>query len=61
VRRWTVAPDGTLLNEEQWAALAGRTIIGIAFQPGDPNTFWITTNAPVYIQPAPTGPAPSPR
>jgi len=53
VRRWTVAPDGTLLNEEQWAALAGRTIIGIAFQPGDPNTFWITTNAPVYIQPAP--------
>jgi hypothetical protein len=53
VRRWTLAPDGTLTNEEQWADLAGRTIIGIAFQPNDPNTFWITTNAPVYIQPAP--------
>ena len=52
VRRWTLAPDGTLTNEEQWADLAGRTIIGIAFQPDDPNTFWITTNAPVYIQPA---------
>lgn len=52
VRRWTLAPDGTLTNEEQWADLAGRTIIGIAFQPDDPDTFWITTNAPVYIQPA---------
>jgi hypothetical protein len=53
VRRWTLAPDGSLTNEEQWSDLAGRTIIGIAFQPGDPNTFWITTNAPVYVQPAP--------
>jgi len=52
VRRWTLAPDGTLTNEEQWADLAGRTIIGIVFQPDDRNTFWITTNAPVYIQPA---------
>ena len=53
VRRWTLAPDGSLTNEEQWSDLAGRTIIGIVFQPDDPNTFWITTNAPVYIQPAP--------
>jgi hypothetical protein len=53
VRRWTLAPDGSLTNEEQWSDLAGRTIIGIAFQPDDPNTFWITTNAPVYVQPAP--------
>ena len=52
VRRWTLAPDGSLLNEEQWADLAGRTLIGIVFQPGDPNVFWVTTNAPVYIQPA---------
>jgi hypothetical protein len=53
VRRWTVAPDGSLINEEQWADLAGRTLIGIVFQPGDPNVFWVTTNAAVYIQPAP--------
>ena len=52
VRRWTLAPDGSLTNEEEWAALAGRTLIGIAFQPDDPNVFWVTTNAPVYIQPA---------
>ena len=52
VRRWTVAPDGSLLNEEQWADLAGRTLIGIVFQPDNPNVFWVTTNAPVYIQPA---------
>jgi len=53
VRRWTVAPDGSLINEEQWADLAGRTVIGIAFQPDNPNVFWVTTDAPVYIQPAP--------
>ena len=53
VWRWTVAPDGSLTNEEQWPGLAGRTLIGIAFQPGAPNVFWLSTNAPVYIQPAP--------
>ena len=53
VRRWTVAADGTLINEEQWADLAGRTLIGIAFQPDNPNVFWVTTNAAIYIQPAP--------
>jgi len=53
VRRWTIAPDGTLIGLEEWAGLAGRTLIGIAFQPDDPNVFWVTTNAPVYIQPAP--------
>ena len=53
VRRWTVAPDGTLIGEEEWTGLAGRTLIGIVFQPGNPNVFWVTTNAPVYLQPAP--------
>ena len=52
VRRWTVAPDGSLINLEEWGGLAGRTLIGIVFQPDDPNVFWVTTNAPVYIQPA---------
>ena len=28
-------------------------MIGIAFQPGNPNVLWVTTNAPVYVQPAP--------
>jgi Big-like domain-containing protein len=53
VYRWDLGPDGSLLNEEQWAGLAGRTLIGIVFQPDDPKVFWVTTNAPVYIQPAP--------
>jgi len=53
IRRWDIAPDGTLINEEAWDGLAGRTVLGIVFQPGDPNTLWVTTNAPVYIQPAP--------
>ncbi|HZW88915.1 MAG TPA: Ig-like domain-containing protein [Myxococcaceae bacterium] len=52
IRRFTLAPDGTLLNEEEWDGLAGRTLIGIVFQPDDPNVLWVTTNAPVYIQPA---------
>jgi len=52
LRRWTVAPDGTLGPEEQWAGLAGRTVIGIAFQPDNPNVLWVTTNATLYVQPA---------
>ncbi|MGZ5958324.1 MAG: Ig-like domain-containing protein [Myxococcaceae bacterium] len=53
VRRWPIAPDGTLGLVEEWDGLAGRTLIGLAFQPDDPNVFWVTTNAPVYLQPAP--------
>jgi Bacterial Ig-like domain len=53
IRRWPLGGEGTIGPEEQWAGLAGRTLIGIAFQPDDPNVMWVTTNAPVYIQPAP--------
>jgi hypothetical protein len=53
IRRWTVAADGTLTNLEVWEGLAGRTMIGLAFQPGNPNILWLTTDAPVYLQPAP--------
>jgi hypothetical protein len=53
VRRWTIAPDGMLANEEDWSGLQGRTLIGLAFDPGNPNVLWVTTNAPVYVQPAP--------
>jgi len=53
LRRWTLAADGTLTGLETWAGLQGRTMIGIAFQPGNPNVIWVTTDAPVYIQPAP--------
>jgi len=53
LRRWTINPDGSLGTLETWEGLAGRTVIGIAFQPGQPNVLWVTTNAPVYLQPAP--------
>ena len=53
IRRWTVAPDGTLTNLETFDALSGRTVLGIAFQPDNPMILWVTTNAPVSVQPAP--------
>jgi Big-like domain-containing protein len=53
VRRWTIAADGSLTNLETWDGLQGRTMLGLAFQPGNPNVLWVTTDAPVYIQPAP--------
>ena len=53
VRRWSIAPDGTLGGLETWEGLQGRTMLGIAFQPGNPNVIWVTTDAPVYLQPAP--------
>jgi hypothetical protein len=53
VRRWTLAPDGSLTNLETWSGLQGRTMLGLAFQPGNPSVLWVTTDAPVYVQPAP--------
>jgi hypothetical protein len=53
VRRWTVGPDGRLGPAEEFAGLQGRALIGIAFDPVALNTIWVTTNAPVYLQPAP--------
>ena len=53
VRRWAVNGDGSLGLMEEFRGLAGRTLIGIAFDPVRPNVIWVTTNAPVYVQPAP--------
>ena len=53
VRRWTIGPDGSLGDEEDWSDLAGRTLIGIVFDLTNPDVFWITTNASVFLQPAP--------
>ena len=53
VRRWVLNPDGSLGPMEEFDGLAGRTLIGIAFDPIRPDVIWVTTNAPVYLQPAP--------
>jgi len=48
--RWDIAPvTGTLLNEQVFSTpeLEGRALIGIVFDPEDPNTLWITNNDPL--------------
>ncbi len=53
VRRWPVNADGSLGPMEEFDGLQGRTLIGLAFDPVRPNVIWVTSNAPVYVQPAP--------
>ena len=48
IRRWTIQPNGDLSNLQEFNALAGRTIIGLTFDPDDPDMIWVTNNAPLF-------------
>ena len=52
--RWTIDSSGNLTNLEVFAPqqLAGRAIIGLAFDPNNPNNLWITNNDSLFTQPA---------
>jgi len=50
ITRWDIDPaTGSLSNEQTFApeGLAFRAIIGITFDPNDPNTLWISNNDPL--------------
>ena len=53
IHRWDVNSDGSLDKGSQetlsldYFQTSGRSIIGITFDPEDPNTIWVTDNAPV--------------
>ena len=52
--RWDIdVSTGGLSNEQTFAGLSGRAIIGIVFDPLDPNVLWVAHNAPMFPQPAP--------
>lgn len=53
LRRWEIAPDGTLHNQDLFTGFAGRAVIGLAIDPAHPNVLWVSHNAPVFPQPAP--------
>lgn len=52
LRRWTIDAAGNLTNLETYTGLSGRAIIGIAFDPLNPNVIWLSNNASIYVQPA---------
>lgn len=55
LHRWNIADNsGKLTNLETFAPsrLAGRAIIGLTFNPNQPNELWISHNDPLYPQPA---------
>ncbi|MDY8108968.1 carbohydrate-binding protein [Fulvimarina sp. 2208YS6-2-32] len=54
IHRWAVNSDGTVDNASKETLdvnaigqTQGRSVIGLVFDPEDPNTIWITDNAPV--------------
>ncbi|ETX29840.1 carbohydrate-binding protein [Roseivivax isoporae] len=53
IHRWDINADGTLDKASQetlsldYFQDTGRSIIGLAFDPEDPNTIWVSDNAPV--------------
>lgn len=56
LRRWTINNDGTLSARPQEfrnSKLAGRAIIGITFDPTNPNVLWISHNNSLAQNPAP--------
>jgi hypothetical protein len=54
IRRWTVSSSGALTSPQTLSLpqLAGRAIIGIAFNPTNSNVLWISHNDPLFPQPA---------
>ncbi len=52
LRRWNIDNSGNLTNLQTFEGLAGRAIIGIAFDPKNPNVLWVSHNNPVVPHPA---------
>lgn len=46
--RWDVAGDGTLSNEQQYLGFQGRVLVGMAFDPQQPDVLWVSHNAPLW-------------
>lgn len=42
--RWNVADDGSLLGRQEFQVEEVRTLIGLAFDPNEPNRLWVTNN-----------------
>ncbi|WP_218081300.1 malectin domain-containing carbohydrate-binding protein [Anthocerotibacter panamensis] len=52
LHRWTINNDGSLSNLETLGVLAGRTVIGLAFDPTNPKVLWVSHNDLVTRVPA---------
>lgn len=58
IRRWTISANGDLVNPQTFSGLAGanpnapRALIGLAFDPTNPNVLWISHNDTLFEQPA---------
>jgi hypothetical protein len=56
IKRWEINSDGSLDKSSEevlsldYFSAGGRSIIGLAFDPEDPETIWVTDNAPVPRQ-----------
>ncbi|MBC8123923.1 MAG: choice-of-anchor D domain-containing protein [Gemmatimonadaceae bacterium] len=50
--RWAIDNAGNLTTPETFTGLAGRAIIGLAFDPTNPRTLWVSHNDTIFVQPA---------
>ena len=55
VHRWQIDGNGQLKGEQTFRGLAGKAVVGVAFNPNDTKEMylWTTANEPLYPQPAP--------
>jgi len=50
LRRWRINATGGLTQLETYTGLAGRAIIGLTFDPGNPQVIWISHNDPIPFE-----------
>ncbi len=55
IHRWQIDGNGQLKGEQTFRGLAGKAVVGVAFNPNDTKEMylWTTANEPLYPQPAP--------
>jgi N-acetylneuraminic acid mutarotase len=52
MHRWQINGDGSLSNEETFVGLQGSAVIGLVFDPTNPNVLWLTANNALFPEPA---------
>ncbi|MEL6496763.1 MAG: Ig-like domain-containing protein [Cyanobacteria bacterium J06623_7] len=48
IYRWEISTNGSLSNRQTFSRLNHRTVVGMVFDPDDPNVLWLSHNENIY-------------